>query len=145
MQAVILIGVSGSGKSTYARNNYPEFIKCSADDYFMIDGKYNFNFAKLGEAHGECLKKFILACQNKQNVIVDNTNTSIEEIAPYFQVARAYGYDVTFVMINCDIDKCAERNLHGVGLNSVKTMRARINNLKLPKYWKFELKEVDSN
>jgi len=37
-KVVIMRGVSGSGKSTYARTNYPSATILSSDDYWTKDG-----------------------------------------------------------------------------------------------------------
>jgi len=138
-----MIGVSGSGKSTYIKNNLQGYVVCSADHFFMQDGKYVFEPAKLGEAHASSVRNFVNACtSNLTKIVVDNTNTSIEQIAPYYAVAKAFGYKVKFVKMNTDLDVCASRNLHGVGRKSIDGMSFNLSRLNLPKFWDFELIEV---
>lgn len=54
-EVIILSGISGSGKSTYAdefcRTKYEGKYVCrvSADDYFMVAGSYNFDPEKVGQ------------------------------------------------------------------------------------------------
>lgn len=77
-QVVILSGVSGAGKSTYAEKLLTETqgIKVSADHYFMWEDTYKFDPTKLGEAHADCFKRFISHLQAPFSwscVVVDNT------------------------------------------------------------------------
>lgn len=137
---VILQGISGSGKSTVASKLAPPEAVCSADDTFMVEGKYVFNPARLPEAHGNCLKKFValLTGPVKCGIVVDNTNTTVAEIAPYVALAQAYGRDVTIVTVPCDPLVAAKRNTHGVPETACIAMWQRIEqtNKTLPPWWK---------
>lgn len=94
MKVIILRGPSGSGKSTYAARIEAESLDLtclvvSADKYFIQpDGTYKFDPTQLGNAHGVCLKWFLLGLQqDTDTVIVDNTNCSLVEIAPYLSLS----------------------------------------------------------
>jgi adenylate kinase family enzyme len=52
-QLIIVRGIPGSGKSTFASSlGIPHY---EADQYFIgADGVYRFDFSKLGEAHRQC-------------------------------------------------------------------------------------------
>lgn len=145
MKVVIMSGVPGSGKSTYARKlvqsagmdkevPIPLGVIVSADDYFLKDGKYIFDRNKLSDAHSWCLRRFVDAIAEgkplgdigpkdwfKGVVVVDNTNTTGEEIAPYYQLARAFGCEVELVTVYRDIMACAEKNVHGSDLRHATT------------------------
>lgn len=92
-KVIILSGISGSGKSTYAKKLVGDsfgqeectgVVVCSADHFFMQTGEYKFDASMLSLAHGECFKDFIEEVQRGTSlVLVDNTNTSVAEIAPY--------------------------------------------------------------
>lgn len=145
-KVVLLVGVSGSGKSTFAAREYPGAVTVSADHYFMVDGEYRFEGAKLGEAHGACLRGFVGAVQGGAGcVVVDNTNTSLVELAPYVSVAKAYGYGVEVVRVRCDVSVAAARNTHGVGEGAVRAMGERIEAMMaagLPPFWGVVVREV---
>lgn len=132
----ILRGVAGSGKSTYARANYPNALVVSADHYFIKDGIYTFDVAKLGDAHSTCFRNYIQALiDDVELVVVDNTNTTAWECSPYVQGASAFGYEVEIITLECDPDMAAQRNIHGVPRKSVLDMYRRISRNRLPPFW----------
>ena len=66
IQLIIMRGIQGSGKSTFANNlksiidgfGISEAIITSADNYFINkDGSYVFNGKLLGKAHKQCQKR----------------------------------------------------------------------------------------
>ena len=67
LKLIIMRGIPGSGKTTLARkiedlamrSGYKITGICSADDYFVKNGKYVFDGKKLGEAHKFCQSKAI--------------------------------------------------------------------------------------
>jgi predicted kinase len=130
----ILSGIPGSGKSTYAANS-PGYA-VSADDYFTKGGEYVFDHKKLKEAHAECFRNFIQQIEEYPGiVIVDNTNTTVEEISPYVLGASAFGYEHEIITFLCDPKVAAERNKHNVPLKSIERMASRLAHRKLPAHW----------
>lgn len=135
-KAIILIGPSGSGKSTYAKTLGHAIV--SADDYFMVDGKYCFDVRKLSEAHDLCMRRFVAMIWSGDSVVVDNTNTTIAEVAPYIMVARAFGYDVIVKVMPVEsIETLTARNVHGVPEVTIIGQFARIGKLidEWPRHW----------
>lgn len=146
-KAILMVGVSGSGKSTFAAREYPNATVVSADHYFLDDsGVYRFDGSKLGEAHGACLRGFVTAVTGGVPcVVVDNTNTTLVELAPYVSVARAYGYGVEVVRVRCYAKVAASRNTHGVPLAAVRGMEERIEAMfhgGLPPFWGVTVRDV---
>jgi predicted kinase len=152
MKVVLLRGTSGSGKSTYIKEHYPNAIVCSADHYFMKDGEYKFNPTLLPEAHKFCLRKFIACIEDAtttygpnqffraaeiQHLVVDNTNTQLWEISPYLSIAQAYGLEVEIVHCVCSPQVATERNAHGVPLKTIEAMAKRFE--KLMPWWPKEI------
>lgn len=137
-KVIIMRGVSGAGKSTYVEKHFPLAKVVSADHYFVNDGKYSFDASKLPEAHGSCLKQFIQALEGfHDTVVVDNTNTTVAEIAPYYSVAQAYSYAVEIITIVVDPVVAATRNVHGVGYDTVATQQKRLEReaQNFPPWW----------
>lgn len=144
LQVFIMSGVSGSGKDTWIKkyqkeNPTTKTFVVSADHYFMKDGDYVFDPSKLDEAHGKCLRDFIQHVRNFIEddgiVFVNNTNTTSEEIAPYYAIAHAYGARVTLVTVHCLPHIAAKRNVHGVPEKGILAMHDRIQARKIPSYW----------
>jgi len=125
----IMRGLPGSGKSTMAKNMAGATGRVvSADDFFMVDGEYRFDVAKLGEAHGQCMRRAIEHVQRdvEAPLVVDNTNISNVEIAPYVLLAQAYGWFPQILTLHSEsayiVSVCAKRNSHGVPIERVTAM-----------------------
>ncbi len=161
----ILSGASGCGKSTLAcellaahspEGEYPYSVICvSADQFFMVNGEYKYEHGKIGDAHAKCFRNFLDAiggnpAHSVNLVVVDNTNTTVAEIAPYVLAASAFGYEheiLTIVHSNDykyrDSDRdwkyaqqCAARNTHGLNVHAILSQVKRIEKRELPSHWK---------
>lgn len=142
MEIKILAGCSGSGKSTYIKNNYPAAKVVSSDLY---PGLYEpfFDPTKLAQSHGWCLRQYIEAIQDGIKfgfdgvIAVDNTNTTVGEIAPYAAIASAYGIPFEIVVIATDPSVAGPRNAHGVPQKGVERQYNRMlqEHGRLPSYW----------
>lgn len=147
-KCVVLRGVSGSGKSFIAKMIAADALAASrpvkihsADNFFVnpISLAYEFNPSKLGEAHATCLKSFLLNIQVVGNgiCVVDNTNTTVAEFAPYVAFASAFGWETMIVTVRTDWRVAAERNTHGVPAAGVEAQAKRItqNDPLVPPFW----------
>lgn len=140
-ELVVMRGVSGSGKSTRAKELVQEFISsnpngsvlvCSADDFFLdaSSGQYNFDSKLLGQAHAWCRGKVTAALElDVDLIVVDNTNTQYWEFDPYVGLAKDYDYKVTLERVG-DLDEAslkvyANRNKHGVSLDVIRKQAKR--------------------
>lgn len=119
----IMRGIPGSGKTTWVKKHRKGAHVVSADDYFMQGGQYCFSPALLGEAHKECLRKFVkLLLEGYKDIVVDNTNVRAHEIAPYYRLAEAYERPVEIVWCLAHPADAAARNIHGVPHETVHKM-----------------------
>lgn len=151
----ILIGAPGAGKTTYAKSLAALLSRSvmvfSADDHFVgDDGVYRFDVSKLGDAHAGCMRRFAstLALLSHHAtvfdycLVVDNTNTTLVEISPYYLLARAYGAPVELVVFDVDAETAAARNVHGVPPEGVRAASARVAALEIPPYWEASITRI---
>lgn len=134
---LILRHVSGAGASTFAKyvaslsvENGQTTTICSADNYFMLGGKYCFDAKQLGAAHKYCFDMFLEALKNQDNLIIlDNTNTRESEINPYIDKAREFEYTIFSVVIE---NRNETKNVHNVPEETLNKQAERLkNSLKL--------------
>jgi predicted kinase len=135
----ILRGVSGSGKSTRAKELCKEVlgqgkqaVTCSADEFFVdpATGDYNFDSRKLGEAHAWCRGNAHMAMRlGVDLVVIDNTNTRRWEYEGYIKMAADAGYEVSEEIVGqfdeSNLKAYANRNKHGVPLDAIRKMAQR--------------------
>ena len=132
----ILRGLSGAGKSTWVKKHHPKAVVCSADHFFMKNGKYRFAASKLGKAHSFCLRKFLRELNRKtKTIVVDNTNISLVEVAPYAALAQMFGVRFKIVNFKISVKKAARRNTHDVPESTIKDMKKRFDEVTLPPWW----------
>lgn len=161
---IVLVGAPGVGKSTYAAALQRELTergvvvsRVSADDHFVdAEGRYAFDVRKLGAAHEHCFAKFIAIVSRSLDetvkhhgaisyaVIVDNTNTTALEIAPYYLGGRAHAAKVEVVRLSgVSAEAAAARNVHGVPLAGVAASMERAEALVLPPFWELTETRID--
>ena len=136
-RVIILMGLPGSGKSTWAKGQVADV--CSADAYFDGPPGRRFEPRLLPEAHGECMRKFIDLCrhQNKPTLIVDNTNTTLVELAPYLAVAAAYRHFVEIRHFVCSVMEANDRTMHDVPAEVLVRMERNLKETvtTMPPWW----------
>lgn len=148
----IMRGVSGIGKTQHAIGVKGAPVILSADSFFMIpvprpEGGikmlYKFDPHALGKAHSQCVRCCVGAIQSGENIVIDNTNCSLVEIAPYYALGQAYDYDVEIIQIEPNpitfnegtLKVFADRNKHGVPLETIQSQFRKIGNEGLPPWW----------
>lgn len=134
----IMSGISGAGKSTYVNNNRgPNSVVCSADDFFINNGEYQFNANMLGIAHAACFNKYInaLADDSVDEVWVDNTSLNVAEAARYVESAR--NADINFVIIELCVNEAVAhaRNVHNVPATTISRQFKKKMSNKWPTEW----------
>jgi predicted kinase len=128
----IVRGVSGSGKSTFAKKLvHDDFLVCEADKYFINEenGKYEFDISKIRDAHKWCqnlvetyMKDSLINDQYYREIAVSNTFTQEWEMEPYFELAKKYGYTVFTLIVE---NRHGGVNQHGVPEEKIKIMKDR--------------------
>lgn len=125
-QLILLRGVPGSGKSTFAKSI--SGIHIEADQFFMMNGKYNFDVTKIKLAHKYCqnqteawMKTDRLQVSNDK-IVVSNTFTQEWEMEPYFKLAEKYGYRTFSLIVE---NRHGGVNEHGVPEDKLEIMKNR--------------------
>lgn len=129
---IILRGLPGSGKSSFANLIWASHVICEADQFFYDEeGNYNFDATKLGQAHKACQEKVEMFMQDNLNnhqyypeIVVSNTSTTEKELQPYLDLALKYGYTVVSLIVE---NRHGGQNVHGVPDEKLEQMRNRFN------------------
>ncbi len=159
---IILAGIPGSGKSrlvemirNHRRSKFGElpYLSVHSVDNFFVgsNGEYQFDPTKLGKYHSRCFNGFREACKNialrrgvkpHENcglVIVDNTNTTPWEIAPYIREARSAELDLPTLtlFVSRSFEWCVRDQTHGVSIETMQRMAQNITHTikDFPRYW----------
>ena len=150
---LILRGLPGSGKSTLIKEvkswsdsgEYDPYV-CSSDAFFEDkDGNYFFDSKLLPINHAKCFQKYIeavrlLGASNaiappSNTIIVDNTNTVVNDLVPYCRVAEAYNIPFVIVEVMCDPKDSYNRNVHEVPMEVIYGMYRNLIVDQVPGYW----------
>lgn len=111
----LLRGVSGSGKSTFAKE-LAGLLECNyweADMYFInpMTKEYKFNPAWIGQAHGWCFQNFYTDVCCNADVVVSNTFTAEADMQRYIDTAKEFGYTVTSLVVE---NRANTKSIHSV-------------------------------
>jgi predicted kinase len=117
----IIRGLPGTGKSTLAIRLASNTI-VAADDFMLNSkGEYEFDPAKLPEAHQQCQEKidFFMRC-GCIHIAVHNTFTTVQEMAPYVELCKKYNYVPHIVTTETNFG-----SIHSVPETTIEKMRER--------------------
>jgi predicted kinase len=118
---IILRGLPGSGKSTLAA--HLSRAVCTADDWFMRGGKYEWCADLLGVAHDWCMRKCRrFMKKGVDRIIIANTNITERAMRPYFDMAEDFGYTVFTVIVE---NRHGNQNIHNVPDENLVNMEKR--------------------
>jgi predicted kinase len=120
---ILVRGISGSGKTTYAKKlikDDPTLSHYEADMYFSQDGEYKFVPSKLKEAHAWCFAETEIDLLFGKSVIVSNTFTQKWEIQPYIELGKKMKAEVIIKKATGNY-----QNVHGVPVETLDKMKAR--------------------
>lgn len=122
MEAVILIGAPGSGKSTFYRQHF-------------VDSHVRINLDMLRTRHRE--RVLLRACLSARIAfVVDNTNVMASERAAYIRPALEQGFEVKGYLFTAPLADCLERNAAREGAARIPDagVRGRHGALELPSF-----------
>ncbi len=126
MEKVVIIirGLQGSGKSTVAKLFDTKAI-CSADDYFMRGGVYEWYGMGLPKAHQWCIRKCRRFMKKQApRIVIDNTAVKARDLRPYYDLAEDFGYIVHSIIVE---NRHGGINSHGVPEDTIERLRQKFN------------------
>lgn len=120
MEAIILVGLQASGKSTFCKQR-------------LFDSHIRINLDMLRTRHREQL--LLQAClEAKQPFVVDNTNPTIGDRNRYIEIAKAAQFCVKGYYFASQIDACRTRNDRRERVVPVPGMLSTYAQLQLPSF-----------
>jgi len=134
---MLVRGLPGSGKTSLTEmiriptssGLMEKPVPCAADDFFLDEAcNYIFDPKLLPEAHKYCQAIAHESMRMDKSVVVHNTFTQRWEMEPYIQLAKEFGHRLIVISTfdgGCTDEQLAERNDHGVPLETISAMRER--------------------
>ena len=128
-ELILIRGLPGSGKTTYAINNFPWYFHYETDMFFENDrGDYIFDSSKLSEYHKKCFDKMVHAMNDIaagltrvwDGVTVANTFSRIWEMQKYIDFCKNNNYKFRVIRLNTQYG-----NVHNVPKNTILNMKNR--------------------
>ena len=121
---IIVRGIPGSGKSTFAKEIVKMFpddsVHWESDMFFMHNGVYCWKPNKVNLAHRWCQQKVEKSFDAADIVVVSNTFTTESEMKFYLDFAKENGISVQIVRMENRFE-----NEHGVPDAILEKMKAR--------------------
>lgn len=106
-ELVLLIGLPGSGKTTYCKEQLPDHVRVSQDD----QGRYG---------HKNFFTELLKAGATR--IVVDRVNSERGQRMFYVDKARAAGYQIRYIQFIVGVDQCVDRVLNRKDHPTLKTV-----------------------
>ncbi len=122
MEAVIFVGIQGSGKSTFFKQRF-------------FDSHVRINLDMLRTKHRE--KLLFEAClEAKQNFVIDKTNLTREEREKYIVKAKSFRFKIIGYYFQTNLEKAMRRNNQRTGKAKIpdKGLFSSFKRLQVPKF-----------
>lgn len=131
-QIFLMRGLPGSGKSYWViQNSHDAYIIC-ADFLRYIDGVYTYNPKTDHLIHDKVFFDYTdLVIKGTERIFVDNTNTTLNQIAPFYRVGEIYNYQIKIIQMITPLHICIQRNTHKVPHKTMLKMAIELQTEKL--------------
>ena len=118
---VIMMGIQGSGKSTFCTKNFSEYTRINLDTL------------RTRKKENDALW---LAINRKENIIIDNTNPTASDRKKYIEAGKASQYRIIGYFMQSRLQECIERNDSRQGKEKIPSIAIACtsNKLEMPGY-----------
>ena len=107
-EVIFVIGVAGSGKSTYIKNNYPDYKKIDLYDYqshFMC-------VAEVLQSYEDCKKDLVESIKTCDKVVMEHTLLKKMRRIPYVDAVRETDdVKLTCVLVNPSVEQIVNNRI----------------------------------
>lgn len=107
---VVMCAISGSGKSTFIKKNYPEYRVISPDEIreLMIGDRLDID--NHGEVFRFAYEQLKVSLRIGENVVWDATNLRIDLREKLLGIANDYGAFIEMVLLQAPLAQCLKNN-----------------------------------
>lgn len=118
---VIMMGIQGSGKSTFCAASFPDYTRINLDTL------------RTRKKEQEALW---LAINRKENIVIDNTNPAKNDRKKYIEAGKANRYKIVGYFMQSRLQECIERNNTRTGKEKIPSVAIACtsNKLEMPSY-----------
>jgi len=113
MEIIVLVGIPGSGKSTFVQKFFPNYRRINLDTLHSR------------KREDEEIAKSLI---DGQGIIIDNTNSTKKSRAKYINAAKASGIPIRAIYLKCPVDVALKRNASREGRGKVPVSALRFYN-----------------
>ena len=136
--AWIMVGLPGSGKSTYIKEELPKDINIISQDYIrqelgiMKDDEHKAigNPEQEKEVTRICLERIDKAIKERKDFVIDNTNVKEGRLQNYYDKLKKANANVQIIIIDTPKDICKERRKENIPEKVIDDMEIGLNKVK---------------
>ncbi len=116
LEITVLTGLPGSGKSSLARQLFPQYKRINLDTLKTRAREY---------------KEISSALEKKEPIIIDNTNLTMKGRKRYIDIAKAHNVPIRSIYLKCPVEVALERNRSRIGKEHVPDFVIKMYHKKL--------------